>query len=31
MKHDTNGIVRLVIEGMPDNKKVLADIERIAK
>jgi peroxiredoxin Q/BCP len=28
---DTRGIVRLVIEGMPDNRKVLADIERILK
>ena len=26
---DTKGIVRLVVEGMPDNQKVLADIERI--
>ena len=26
---DTKGIVRLVVEGMPDNKKVLADIERL--
>jgi len=26
---DTSGIVRLVVEGMPDNRKVLADIERI--
>ena len=28
---DTKGIVRLVVEGMPDNKKVLADIERLLK
>ena len=28
---DTEGIVRLVVEGMPDNQKVLADIERILK
>ena len=26
---DTRGIVRLIVEGMPDNKKVLADIERL--
>ena len=26
---DTKGIVRLIVEGMPDNKKVLADIERL--
>jgi peroxiredoxin Q/BCP len=26
---DTAGIVRLIIEGMPDNRKVLADIERL--
>ena len=28
---DTQGVVRLVVEGMPDNQKVLADIERILK
>ncbi len=28
---DTRGVIRLVIEGMPDNAKVLADIERILK
>jgi peroxiredoxin Q/BCP len=28
---DTAGVVRLVVEGMPENKKVLADIERILK
>ena len=28
---DTQGVVRLVIEGMPDNAKVLADIERLLK
>jgi peroxiredoxin Q/BCP len=28
---DTKGVVRLVIEGMPDNGKVLADIERLLK
>ena len=26
---DTKGSVRLIIEGMPDNKKVLADIEKL--
>ena len=26
---DSQGVVRLVIEGMPDNKKVLADIEKL--
>jgi peroxiredoxin Q/BCP len=26
---DVRGVIRLVVEGMPDNKKVLADIERI--
>jgi thioredoxin-dependent peroxiredoxin len=26
---DTRGIVRLIVEGMPDNRKVLADIERL--
>jgi len=25
---DTKGVIQLVVEGMPDNKKVLADIER---
>lgn len=28
---DTKGIVRLVVDGMPDNRKVLADIERLLK
>lgn len=28
---DTAGVVRLVIEGMPDNAKVLADIERLPR
>ena len=28
---DTAGIVRLVVEGMPDDKKVLAEIERLLK
>jgi peroxiredoxin Q/BCP len=28
---DAAGIVRLVVEGMPDNKQVLADIERILR
>ena len=28
---DTKGVVRLVVEGMPDNQKVLADIERLLK
>lgn len=28
---DTQGVVRLIVEGMPDNKKVIADIERILK
>lgn len=28
---DTAGVVRLIVEGMPDNQKVLADIERILK
>ena len=28
---DKAGVVRLVVEGMPDNAKVLADIERILK
>ena len=28
---DTRGIIRLVVEGMPDNRKVIADIERILK
>jgi peroxiredoxin len=28
---DKAGIVRLVVEGMPVNKKVLADIERLLK
>jgi peroxiredoxin Q/BCP len=28
---DTQGVVRLIVEGMPDNQKVLADIERILK
>lgn len=28
---DTNGVIRLVVEGMPDTKKVLKDIERIVK
>lgn len=26
---DTTGVVRLIVDGMPDNRKVLADIERI--
>jgi len=28
---DKAGVVRLIVEGMPDNKKVLADIERLLK
>ena len=28
---DTKGIIRLVVEGMPDNGKVIADIERLLK
>jgi len=28
---DTKGVVRLVVEGMPDNQRVLADIERLLK
>jgi len=28
---DTRGIVRLVVEGMPNNQKVLGDIERLLK
>lgn len=28
---DMKGIIRLVIEGMPDNGKVIADIERLLK
>ena len=28
---DTKGIIRLVVEGMPDNGKVIADIERFLK
>ena len=28
---DTKGVVRLIVEGMPDNRKVLADIERLLK
>ena len=28
---DTGGIVQLVVEGMPNNKKVIADIERLLK
>lgn len=28
---DTNGVIRLVVEGMPDTKKVLKDIGRIVK
>ena len=28
---DKLGVVQLIVEGMPDNRKVLADIERILK
>ena len=28
---DKQGIVRLIVEGMPDNRKVLADIERLLR
>jgi len=28
---DTKGVVRLIVEGMPDNRKVLADIEQLLK
>ena len=28
---DTKGVVRLIVEGMPDNRKVLADIERLLR
>lgn len=28
---DTQGVVRLIVEGMPDNRKVLADIEQLLK
>jgi peroxiredoxin Q/BCP len=28
---DTAGVIRLVVEGMPENRKVLADIEALLK
>ena len=28
---DLQGVIRLIVEGMPDNKKVLADIEQFLK
>jgi peroxiredoxin Q/BCP len=28
---DTKGVVRMIVEGMPDNRKVLADIEQLLK
>jgi thioredoxin-dependent peroxiredoxin len=28
---DKQGVVRLIVEGMPDDRKVLADIERLIK